>query len=142
MIVRAAKPVEFGWIEQRTSCAVGPGFRAILAEDNGRTLGMVGLDGWWGEPGQGGSVQMHVAIERPIAVRKLAPAAFDYVFNQAGKMVAIGVVPAHNRRALEFDLHLGFREVHRVRDGWAPGDDMVLLEMRKDECRFIQRGRR
>ncbi len=142
MNVRASVPGHFAWLVERTSCAITPGFRAIEAvDDEGRILGMVGFDGWWGEPGQGGSVQMHVAIEKPIAVRRLAPAAFDYVFRQAGKDVAIGVVPAHNRRALEFDLHLGFREVHRVRDGWARGDDVVLLEMRRDDCRFLRGGR-
>ena len=135
MIIEATE--DFEWIRSRTGCAVGKGFRAIAAKDGDRTLGMVGFDGWWGDPGKGGSVQMHVAIDVPISVRKLARAAFDYVFNQAGKSVAIGVVPSHNARALKFDLWLGFREVHRVVDGWAPGDDMVFLEMRRADCRWL-----
>ena len=140
MIVEASS--DFEWIRSRTSCAVGPGFRAIAAREGDRILGMVGFDGWWGAPGSGGAVQMHVAIDAPPCARRLVRAAFDYVFNQAGKAVAIGVVPSHNARALRFDLGLGFRESYRVRDGWAPGDDMIFLEMRRDECRWLKGGSR
>lgn len=136
--VRESPPLHFAWIRERTGCGVGPNFRALeaVAED-GRIRGMVGFDGWWGN-----AAQMHVAIESPGALRALLLPAFDYLFNFSGKSIALGVVPAHNKRALRFDKHIGFREVYRVRDGWAAGDDMVFLELRKEDCRWLRPGRK
>ena len=135
LTVRAAPSEHFAWIRERTQCVVGPDFRAIEAVDaKGRIRGMVGFDGWWGN-----AAQMHVALDTPTALRALLGPAFDYVFNQCGKSIALGVVPSHNEKALAFDQHIGFREVHRVKDGWAPGDDVVFLELRKENCRWLRR---
>jgi hypothetical protein len=134
--VQAAPPVDFDWIASRTGCAVSQGFKAIEAVDvrAGRILGMVGYDMWTEN-----SAQMHVAVEKPSVIRALLVPAFSYLFDQCGKGVAVGVVPSHSTHALRFDLHVGFREVYRIRDGWAVGDDLVILEMRKEECRWLRR---
>jgi hypothetical protein len=44
---------------------------------------------------------------------------------------------ADNAKALGFDGHLGFREVHRVKDGHSAGVDTCFFEMRREECRWI-----
>ena len=133
MRVRAASPMEFVWLKDRTECALSPTFRAILAEDNTGIRGMVGFDGWTAN-----AAQMHVCLESPGALRALLRPAFSYLFHEAGRNIALGLVPSHNDAALRFDKHIGFRETYRVKDGWAPGDDMVLLEMRRDECRWLR----
>lgn len=136
MIVRAA--VDLSWLEQRAGCCFNRQARAIEAVDNkGAIAGMVALD--WCTPA---SAQMTVAIDRPIAVRSLLKAAFDWVFNQAGKEIARGIVRASNTRAIVFDEGLGFKEVGRLRDGWAIGEDLVVLEMRRADCRWLGRGPR
>jgi hypothetical protein len=135
VIVRAAPPEHFDWILSRTGCARTDGFRAIEAVDpDGRIRGMVAFDLWTVN-----SVQMHLALEAPVVLRSLLRPAFTYVFEESDRGVAIGIVPAHNARALELDKHIGFREAHRIKDGWAPGDDLVVLEMRKHECRWLRR---
>jgi RimJ/RimL family protein N-acetyltransferase len=134
VIVQAAPPLHFPWIAERTGCALSPSFRAIEAVDEKhRIRGMVGFDHWMGN-----SAEMHIALDAPAALRALLQPAFDYLFNQAGKDVAIGIVPAHNAKALAFDKRIGFRELCRIKDGWAKGDDVVVLEMRREECRFLQ----
>jgi RimJ/RimL family protein N-acetyltransferase len=133
VIIRAAHPEEFGWLVERAECAITPGFRAIAAEDAGRIVGMVGFDGWTPN-----SVTMHVALDSPACLRGLLPEIFGYAFVQAGKGIALGIIPADNARSVNLAKRVGFSEVHRVRDGWAVGVDLVVLEMRRERCRWIQ----
>jgi RimJ/RimL family protein N-acetyltransferase len=136
VIVRAAASLQ--WLLERIQYAPTAGARAIEAVDAaGRIRGMVAFDGWTES-----AAHMHVALESPIAARALLRVVFRYLFLDTGRSIAIGVVPSHNARALAFDKRLGFREVHRIEDGWAPGDDLVILEMRRTECRFIPQERR
>ncbi len=93
---------------------------------------MVGYDGWLPN-----ACAIHVAIEEPMAGRRLVRPAFGIPFLEMGLGLVLGWVLSTNTRALRLDLHLGFRETHRIRDGWRPGVDLVLLEMRREECRWI-----
>jgi RimJ/RimL family protein N-acetyltransferase len=137
VIVRAAHPEEFGWLVERAECAITPGFRAIAAEDQGRIVGMVGFDGWTPN-----SVTMHVALDSPACLRSLLPEIFDYAFRQAGKGLALGIIPAGNERSVNLAKRVGFREAYRVRDGWSVGEDLIVLEMRREECRWIPQARK
>lgn len=138
MTVRAATTSELAWIVERTSCALTPGARGLAAVDaQGRIVGMVVFDGWTES-----AAVMHVAFDKPIACRSLLFASFDYLFNQCGRELALGILPSHNEKALAFDKKVGFREAYRVRDGWAAGDDLVLIELRKNDCRWLRRGER
>lgn len=111
-----------------------PGFKAIEAieERDGRILGMVAYDGWTPN-----ACSMHVAIEEPIAVRRLVRPAFRIPFVELKKQVVIGMVLSTNLKALKLDEHLGFTIRGRIPDAWAPGVDLILLSMRRDECRFL-----
>ena len=126
-----APPEHYPWIAERAGIVCGPQFKAIEAlNENGQIVGMVGFDGWTPN-----SVCMHVAIDDPLAVRCLLKPAFGIVFT--ARNIAIGQVISTNQAALDFDKHLGFKEVARIRDGWKPGVDVVLLEMRRADCRWI-----
>lgn len=131
-MVRAATTEEFRWLTERTGYDPGAGFRAIVQEVGGRLVGLVGFDGW-----TPGAVWMHVAAEAPGACRGLLRAAFRYAFDDTGRRMALGMVRATNARSLRLAARLGFREVGRLREAWAPGEDVVLLEMRREECRWI-----
>lgn len=132
--VSAALPSDFGWIQERTGCARTNGFKAIKATDDaGRILGMVAYDGWTEN-----AVQAHMAVDTPVAWRALLKPAFEYPFIQAGKSVILAIIPAGNARSVNLAKRFGFRETYRVRDGWATGEDLVLLEMRREECRWLE----
>ena len=62
----------------------------------------------------------------------------DYMFNQMGCKVAIGLVDADNEKSMKFGTHLGSVEAARIKDG--AGDcDLVILELRKENCRWLVR---
>lgn len=134
-LVRAATPQERLWLGERLGYHFSPDARGILAEDShGGIAAMVCFDRW-----AENSAEAHVYVGRPIAIRRLAPAAFRWFFNTLGKGVLVGVVRASNEKALELDLRLGFRETHRIKDGVAVGEDRVLLEMRRADCMWLKK---
>ena len=137
LTVKAAEPTDFAWIVERTHCAVTDGFRAIKAVDSsGRIVGMVAYDLW-----TPASCFCHMAVDHPIAWRSLLRPAFAYPFLEAGKSVILAVIPAGNARSVHLATRLGLKETHRVRDGWAPGEDLIMLEMRREECPWIEQKR-
>ena len=46
------------------------------------------------------------------------------------------LVPAKNTAALRFDLHLGFKQEGVVRHA-LPDDDIIILGLLREDCRFI-----
>jgi hypothetical protein len=138
MLVRAAPPEHYGWLEERASCLVSSSFRAIEAvDDEGRIHGMVGYDCWTPN-----SVALSIALEHPAALRALLIPGFKYPFVQEGRGIALATVVATNSRSVRLMGRLGFREVHRLRDGWEPGVDLIVYEMRKERCRWLRLGSR
>lgn len=134
MIVRQMDPDRFGWIAERARLVIGPGFRAIEAVDGDRTVGAVAFDGWTPN-----SVSMHIALDSPIALRGLVRKGFGIAFRQCKKEIATCLVLSSNVRSRRLVEHLGFREVFRGRNYWTKGVDMLLYEMRADECRYLDR---
>lgn len=135
IVVREASLEHYPWIMERAGLVATPGFKAIEAieERDGRILGMVAYDGWTPN-----ACSMHVAIEEPIASRRLLRPAFRIPFVELKKQVVIGMVLSTNEKALKLDLHLGFRQQCRIQDAWAPGVDLIILCMRREECRWLK----
>jgi L-amino acid N-acyltransferase YncA len=132
--VSAADSADFAWLVGMTQCAPTAGMTAIKATDaNGKIRGMVGYDGWTES-----AVFAHMAVDTPVAWRSLIPACFEYPFNACGKHVLMGVIPSHNTASWGLAKHLGFRIAYAIRDGWAMGDDLLVLEMRRENCRFLR----
>jgi hypothetical protein len=133
MQARAATP-HLQWLVDRVGCALTPGARAIAAFDTtGNIRGMVAYDVWCEN-----SVQAHVAVDTPAAWRALLPAIFFYPFVEADKGVLLCVVRGQNTKSLRVCAHLGFQVKAQVKDGFALGDDLVLLEMRREHCRWLK----
>ena len=134
MIVQAAPEYHFYWLVERTSCAVSNRFHAIEAVNkNGTVLGMIGYDLWTKN-----SVQMHIALDSPVALKALIRPASEYPFLQAGRDIVHATIPENNLKSRALVMKAGYREVYRVKDGWDKGVDMILYEMRKHECRWIR----
>lgn len=133
MRVIAAAPEDFAWIAERTGCVPGPGFRAIKVVDSrGKIRGMVGYDGWTEN-----AVQAHMAVDTPVAWRSLVRPAFSYPFEEAGRGIILATISARNLRSVHLALRFGFRLLHRIKDGQAVGRDLLLLEMRREQCRWL-----
>jgi hypothetical protein len=105
--------------------------------DHGTILGAVGFDTWTPN-----SCRMHVALDRPESCRRLVKAAFVYPFEQSGKSVVLCEIRESNAKSIALAKHFGFTERLRIKDGWDIGEALVLLEMRKADCRWLERERK
>lgn len=132
--MRVQASSNFEWLVQRTGCELTARAKAIEAVDtHGRIHGMVALDLWTVS-----AAHMHVALDSAAGSRALLRPAFEWLFVQGGRSLALGVIRASNLKSLRLAKHLGFRDLTRIRNGWAEGEDMCLLQMRKEECRWLQ----
>ena len=87
----------------------------------------------------GKTCQIHVVnFNKKYTPRKLLWATFDYPFRQLGLESLIGIVNSNNEQAMKYDQNLVFKEVHRFAGLHDDGGDIVVFEMKKDECRFIK----
>jgi hypothetical protein len=135
---RATTPEALAWLEARTGLFLSRAAEGVAAVDTrGLIRGVVAFEGWTKN-----ACQAHMAADAPIAWRVLLRAAFEYVFEQAGKGVIFAAIPAHNIPSLRFAKHVGLVEVYRLRDGWDAGDDLVELELRKEHCRWLSSQRK
>lgn len=85
--------------------------------------------------------QIHIAAAPGwhFAPRSMLQIVFDYAFNQAGLEMLIGVVNSQNERAMRLDLHLGFKEILRLPGMHTDGGDLVVLAMKKSECKYLDK---
>lgn len=138
MRVQAAPLEDIPWLVSRAKFNPSTEIKAIEAvDDTGRIHGMAGFDGWTPN-----SVVITIALDNPACLRHMIHAVFNYAFLQAGRGVALATIVGSNTRSLNLCRHVGFREVYRVRDGVKVGEDIVLMEMRREECRWIPRANR
>ena len=123
--------------EQHTGYRTTSDFKGIKAVDDktGETIAVVGYDYWTPN-----AVQMHIWIKDMKALngRVLMREAFAYPFEQAGRGVVIGTTPADNEACLAFTKWIGFVELYRIKDGWSVGVDMVIQELRKENCYWLK----
>lgn len=84
------------------------------------------------------SVQAHLILPKPMVIRHgFFETAFECIFDVCDKKAVYASIPATNTKALKLNKHLGFEVVTRLVDAWADGEDLVLIEMRKERCRFL-----
>lgn len=134
MSVTAGTPEALAWLCERAGCVLTPSATSVQAVDGtGRIRGVLAFDCWTLT-----AAQAHMAVDTPIVWRHLLRPGFDYVFRQARRSVLLGVIPSSNTRSCAMARAAGLREVYRVKDGWAVGDDLVVHEMRRDECRWLE----
>ncbi|MFZ6813528.1 GNAT family N-acetyltransferase [Undibacterium sp. Rencai35W] len=83
------------------------------------------------------SACIHVAgIGKYWLSRTFLYAVFDYAFNQLKLKRLTGLVAQGNDAAYNFDLHLGFKLEHVLKDAH-PNGDIYLLVMRPEDCRYL-----
>lgn len=133
MRVLAGTPGDFLWLQERTGCALTSDFNAVKAIDaRGKTRGVVGYCNWTHN-----SVQLHMAVDAPVAWRSLLRPALQYPFEERGMEICLGIIPADNKASVRFASVVGFREVHRVKCGWSRTVDLLVLELRRADCRYL-----
>jgi hypothetical protein len=107
--------------------------KGIVAVDaSGKPCAVVLLDNWTPT-----AVTGHVAIENPMAMRKLHKELFKYVFVDCGKKMLMGVTPSNNEKALKFNAHIGLTEIARIKDAYDVGVDQVVIQLLREDCKYI-----
>lgn len=64
----------------------------------------------------------------------------NYPFEFCKVQMILGYMDASNAQALRFAKHLGFREEARIGQAARDGGDILILKMRKEDCRYMKAG--
>lgn len=134
-----SQPVEILWafINTRVGVPWSSDFRAIGVVRNDCLMAVVAYNGFTGR-----TCFMHDAIDDPSVIdRTFVREVFRYPFEVCGVTHILALVDSANQRAMSINSRLGFREVHRMDGAGLDGPDMVLLQLRADDCRFLRNPR-
>lgn len=125
-------------IAKEAGCFFNPECDHVISRsENGKLLGGVIFQGY-----TGASIGIHVGSFDPRWLNKdMLWIAFHYPFDQLGVQKLFGQIPSDNRKALDFNNKLGFKEEARIA-GVFPDADLVVMSMRREECRWLKRGSR
>ncbi len=133
MNLRPTTKADIAWIEDQVGVLTRTATSIAAIRPNGEIAGVVAFDSW-----HPGSVQCHIALADKWAWRHLSRAVWDYAFEQEGVSSVLAVIPSHRCEAIRTAMMLGFKDTHRVRDGFCVGSDLVHFQMRREQCRFLQ----
>ncbi len=127
---------DWGWVSSKLQCHLVEDSGGFLAVDrHGDYCAAIVFDSFTAT-----SACCHILIENPLVIRRgFLQMAAKAIFVHGGRHVIIGLTPANNDKALEFNRRIGWKEVYRVRDGYAFGIDCVIHEMRREECRWLSK---
>lgn len=105
-----------------------------VSDEDKKLVIVVGFNGFMGSV-----AQIHLAMAEGwhFSPREMLRECFRYAFVTAKREMLLGVVNSRNDKAMRMDLHLGFRELYRLPAMHEDGGDIVLLGMKREECRYI-----
>lgn len=129
-MISAASPHEIAFVCTKLPLPYSPAMRGVKNDG-----AMVIYDSWTPN-----AVQAHIYSTGPryLLNREFLREVFTYPFIQCNKGIVFTITPANAEESLKVSAALGFREVYRQVDGWDAGVDMVVKEMRRNECRYLR----
>jgi RimJ/RimL family protein N-acetyltransferase len=130
-IVDAATEPDLAAYRHATGYVPTQDFNGIVEYGRGKIHAFAGFDHW-----REGSVHMHVWLPGR-ASKTFVREVFKYVFETANKAVAFVEISAANHAASWLAGRLGFSIEARVPHAAAPGVDLIIMSMRRDECRWL-----
>lgn len=84
------------------------------------------------------SCSVHWAIDNPLVIRRgFLHEVCRHIFQACGKDRFFGTISEKNEKSLKFARHIGAVELTRVPHGFATNDDLVIMCMNKEGCRWI-----
>lgn len=108
--------------------------QVISRSENGKFMGGIVYENY---TGKGGSILVHIASTSRHWINKdMLFIMFDYPFVQLDCKQAFAQVKASNEDCLKFCRSIGWQEVITL-EGVFPDDDMILLRLRREDCRFL-----
>jgi hypothetical protein len=121
------------WVAEHVDQSASWGsFYAMGVEQDGEIVAGVVVNNF-----NGSNATCHIAVTKPgKAMIKLFEAVTDYAFRQCRLNRLTGMVPASKPDVLAFDLHLGWEHEFTMPKGAPDGDDLHVLVMWPDTCRW------
>jgi hypothetical protein len=121
-------PIIWEWMSKQTQIPWSTDLRTIAAiRDDGEIAAAVAFGSWTAD-----SCFIHVAFDTPHSLTKdLLKATFEYPFKSIGVKAIYGLTPKDLDKAIRFNKKIGFKQI-------AETVDCVLLEMRREDCRYIK----
>lgn len=96
---------------------------------------VVGMNGFLGKV-----AQIHIAMEygHHFTPKSMLKEVFKFAFETCKLEMLLGVVNSDAEEVVKYDLHLGFKELYRIPGMHENGGDIILLGMRREECRYLR----
>jgi RimJ/RimL family protein N-acetyltransferase len=113
------------------------GMRGIGLERDGELIAGIIYEGWNYQ-----SIWAHIAAEPGSQWLNKEYLRFccNYPYEICNVKFVLGYMDATNTHALRFAKHLGFEEETRIREAATEGGDILILKMRKENCRYAKAG--
>jgi hypothetical protein len=122
------------WVVEHWKGCFREGFdHSFTTHDGDRVLGGFVLSTYMGD-----SMTIHMAAEDPHwCSRDLLWMVFHYAFEQAGCRKLFAPVRSDNYHALSENFRAGWHLEAVLRDAYTDGVHLMILEMTKDECPWL-----
>jgi hypothetical protein len=134
MIVSTPREALWAWLNERTGVPWSSDFRAIGLVKNNCLVAVAGYNSFAGR-----TCHVHIAILPGTVVSKeFLRAGFEYPFNQCNLLRLYAWMDESITTPLSIDLKIGFQVVHRVPKGAISGADLLLIELKRENCRFLK----
>lgn len=111
--------------------------KGITAIDNkGDIAGVCAFDRWTQT-----SAHMNIAIDNPLCLKNyyFIYEVMNYAFITADRLTLIANIKSNNVKSLRFTEHIGFKYLITIDDGYSKGVGIVIYELRRDHCKWINR---
>jgi L-amino acid N-acyltransferase YncA len=105
----------------------------MVLEKDGKIVAAGVFDGWTYN-----AVFMHMMTTnmREVMRSGFLNEVFDYIFTTTGKKKAVGLIPSNHKPSLRLAKRFGFAEKARIEDGFDEGNDLVILELKRENCPY------
>jgi hypothetical protein len=134
MIVASPRELLWAWLNERIDIPWSSDFRAIGLVKNDCLVAVAGYNCFAGR-----TCHTHIAILPGASVSKeFLKAGFEYPFEQCDLLRLYAWMDEADVQPLNLDLKLGFEIVHRVPNGAVSGADLLLIELKRENCRFLK----
>ena len=128
-------PSDWGWVNKQVGILRVEDTSGIMAIDSEKdtTVGAAIFDNWTAN-----SVQTHFMVSSPLVLKRgFMQEVYDYVFQHKKMLYMYGLVPGDNEKAIKLNKHMGWTERTRLPEAYAPGIDYILMELKKENCKYL-----
>ena len=120
----------FKWMSSRLQLDWSSDLRLICQVSRDRLVGVVAFNNFIGN-----TCMIQAAGDGKRWINKeLLWAAADFPFNQCDKEVVLALVRKSHVKSIKLLRGLGFEESYTIKDGYMEGDDLMLLEIRRQRA--------